>query len=86
LLQDFGVCTHLWLLEQLHSEDIWHKVFLHSDSKTKPCDKVRGVTRKKPHGLNTLLLLVVAVVGWQVAVLVVCFKVFILLPRVHQLL
>jgi hypothetical protein len=48
-------------LEQLHSEDIWHKVFLHSDKLTKPFVKAHGQHLIRLSGWNILLLLVVAV-------------------------
>jgi hypothetical protein len=60
LLLAAGACTHLLHLEQLHSEDIWHKVFLPSNKSIKLYGKRHGVVRKKPTILNTLLLLVVA--------------------------
>jgi hypothetical protein len=65
-------------LEQLHSEDIWHKVFLHSDKLTKLFVKAHGQHLIHLSGWSTFALLVVAVVGkiLQVqvagAVLVVC--------------
>jgi hypothetical protein len=56
-------------LEQLHSEDIWHKVFLHSDKLTKPFVKAHGQHLIHLSGLSTLLLLAVdQAVGIKVAV------------------
>jgi hypothetical protein len=43
-------------LEQLHSEDIWHKVFLHSDKLIKLFVKAHGLILHL-HGLSILLLL-----------------------------
>jgi hypothetical protein len=46
-------------LEQLHSEDIWHKVFLHSDKLTKPFVKAHGQHLIHLSGWSTFALLVV---------------------------
>jgi hypothetical protein len=58
----FGACTSLLPAAQLHSEDIWHKVFLHSDKLTKPFVKAHGQHLIHPSGWSTLLLLVVEAV------------------------
>jgi hypothetical protein len=47
---------------QLHSEDIWHKVFLHSDKLIKPFVKAHGQHLIHLSGWSTLLSLVVEVV------------------------
>jgi hypothetical protein len=60
-------------LEQLHSEDIWHKVFLHSDKLTKPFVKAHGQHLIHLSGWSTLQLLVavqVVLLLVEVAVLV----------------
>jgi hypothetical protein len=49
-------------LEQLHSEDIWHKVFLHSDKLTKPFVKAHGQHLIHLSGWSIFALLVVRVV------------------------
>jgi hypothetical protein len=51
----------LSLREQLPSEDIWHKVFLHSDKLTKPFVKAHGQHLIHLSGWSTFALLVVAV-------------------------
>jgi hypothetical protein len=61
LLLAVGAYIHLLLLEQLHSEDIWHKVFLHSDKLTKPFVKAHGQHLIHLSGWSTFALLVVAV-------------------------
>jgi hypothetical protein len=58
-----GAYTHLLHLEQLHSEDIWHKVFLHSDKLTKPFVKA--------HGQHLIHLNLLSIFAWlEVAVVV----------------
>jgi hypothetical protein len=72
-LQAHGVCINLLHLEQLHSEDIWHKVFLHSDKLTKPFVKAHGQHLIHLSGLSILQLLVavqVVLLLVEVAVLV----------------
>jgi hypothetical protein len=58
-------------LEQLHSEDIWHKVFLHSDKLTKPFVKVHGQHLIHLSGLSIFALLVAAEEEALVAMLLV---------------
>jgi hypothetical protein len=55
-------CTSLLHLEQLHSEDIWHKVFLHSDKLTKQSVRVRGQYLIRLSGWSIFVLLVLGVV------------------------
>jgi len=55
-----GACTHLLHLEQLHSEDIWHKVFLPSNKLTKPFVKAHGQHLIHLSGLSIFALLVAA--------------------------
>jgi hypothetical protein len=58
---------------QLHSEDIWHKVFLPSNKLTKPFVKAHGQHLIHLNGWNTFALLVVEVGPLKVEVVqVVC--------------
>jgi len=58
MLQAHGVSIVLSLRELLHSEDIWHKVFLHSDKLTKPFVKAHGQHLIHLSGWSTFVLLV----------------------------
>jgi hypothetical protein len=49
-------------LEQLHSEDIWHKVFLPSNKLTKPFVRARGKHLIHLSGWSTFALLVAVAV------------------------
>jgi hypothetical protein len=60
--QAHGVSIALSHREQLHSEDIWHKVFLHSDKLTKPFVKAHGQHLIHLSGWSTLQLQVAVAV------------------------
>jgi hypothetical protein len=72
LLAHIG-CINSWHLEQLHSEVIWHKVFLPSNKLTKLLAKAHGQHITHLSGLSTfaLLVAVVVVLGTRVVLVAV---------------